>query len=247
MGASRFPGKPMAAICGIPMVEHCYKRTKLCDFIDEVYVATCDRIIYDHILSIDGKVVMTSDLHVRATERVAEAILNIEKLPGQQEYDLVIMVQGDEPLVHPEMLKEVVQPLLDGSRSISNLMAEIHSEEAIHDSNVVKVVFSQNNSALYMSREPIPSKRNYKNGFKTYRQLGLIGFAKKELLNFVKLTPTPLEIIESVDMNRFLENNISIHMVETNYTSDAVDNLEDLERVSLQMQTDLIFQKYLNM
>jgi 3-deoxy-manno-octulosonate cytidylyltransferase (CMP-KDO synthetase) len=244
MAATRFPNKPMALINGIPMIGHCYFRSKMCEILDDVYVATCDQIIYDYIKSIGGKVIMTNNLHERATERAAEALLNIEAKVGEPNYDIIVMVQGDEPLVHPEMLIEAVQPLLGGTRMVSNLMSELSTIEEISDSNVVKVVFSKNNSALYMSREAIPSKEKYKKSFKTYRQLGLIAFTRKALFEFVNLEPTTLEIIESVDMNRFLENNIPIYMQETKYLSDAVDTLSDLERVNNKMEKDVLFQKY---
>jgi 3-deoxy-manno-octulosonate cytidylyltransferase (CMP-KDO synthetase) len=244
MAATRFPGKPMAMINGIPMIGHCYLRSKMCEFMDEVYVATCDQEIYDYIISIGGKVIMTNDLHERATERVAEAVLNIEAKLGGPTYDIIVMVQGDEPLVHPDMLKDAAQPLLDGTQMVSNLMSELSTSEEICDSNVVKVVFSNKNLALYMSRESIPSNQKYNYSFKTYRQLGLIAFTRKALFEFVNLKPTPLEIIESVDMNRFLENNISIYMQETKYPSDAVDILADLNRVNTKMEKDELFQKY---
>jgi 3-deoxy-manno-octulosonate cytidylyltransferase (CMP-KDO synthetase) len=244
MAATRFPDKPMAKIKGMPMIGHCYLRSKMCELMDEVYVATCDQVIYDYIESIGGKAVMTGDIHERATERTAEALLNIEAKLGIPKYDLIVMVQGDEPLINPDMLREVVEPLLDGKRMVANLMSELLTDAEKNDPNNVKVVFGNDMSALYMSREAIPSKKKHENAFKTYRQLGLIAFTRKALLDFVNLKTTSLEIIESVDMNRLLENNIPIYMKETKYPSDAVDTLADLERVNAKMENDTLFQKY---
>ena len=154
------------------------------------------------------------------------------------------MVQGDEPLIDPDMLREVAEPLLDGKRMVANLMSELLTEEEKSDPNNVKVVFGNDRSALYMSREAIPSKQKYKNAFKTYRQLGLIAFTRKALLDFVSFKTTNLEIIESVDMNRFLENNIPVYMQETGYPSDAVDTFADLDRVNTKMENDVLFKKY---
>lgn len=244
MAATRFPNKPMALIKGIPMIGHCYIRSKMCDLIDEVYVATCDKVIYDYIESIGGKAVMTSNIHERATERTAEALHNIESKLKNIHYDIIVMVQGDEPLVDPDMLREAAEPLLDSKRMVSNLMSELSTDEEKSDPNIVKVVFRNDRSALYMSREAIPSKQKFNHTFKTYRQLGLIAFTRKALFDFVNLKTTNLEIIESVDMNRFLENNIPIFMQETKYPSDAVDTLADLERVNTKMANDALFQKY---
>jgi 3-deoxy-manno-octulosonate cytidylyltransferase (CMP-KDO synthetase) len=244
MAATRFPGKPMANIKGIPMIGHCYFRSKMCEIIDEVYVATCDKLIFDYIESIGGKAIMTSDVHERATERTAEALVNIEAKQGIPAYDIIVMVQGDEPLINPDMLREVVEPLMDGKRMVANLMSELLTDAEKRDPNNVKVVFGKDKSALYMSREAIPSMQKFKNAFKSYRQLGLIAFTRKALLDFVTFEATTLEIIESVDMNRLLENNIPIYMQETKYPSEAVDTLEDLERVKAKLENDNLFQKY---
>jgi 3-deoxy-manno-octulosonate cytidylyltransferase (CMP-KDO synthetase) len=240
MAASRFPGKPMAHILGIPMIGHCYLRSKYCSLIDELYVATCDAVIVDYIESIGGKAVMTSDVHERASERAAEALLTIEKLLSVQ-FDIVVMLQGDEPLVDPEMLKQVIQPLLAGDKTVSNLMTIMQTDEERNDPNNVKVVVDAFGDALYMSRENIPSGKKYKYNIDVYRQLGLIAFTRAALLQFVSLQTSTLEIIESVDMNRFLENRVPIHMELTQYEADAVDTPADLVRVEEKMRKDVLF------
>ena len=169
MASSRFPGKPMKKILGIPMIEHCYLRSKMCADLDDVYVATCDQEIFQYINSIGGKVVMTSDAHERATERTAEALLKIEKNENSK-YDIIIMIQGDEPLVHPQMLSNMIIPFIgDNSIEVTNLMVRLHEPEEINSADIVKVVVNEQNKALYMSREAIPSNRNYKSNVNYFR------------------------------------------------------------------------------
>lgn len=244
LAASRFPNKPLATICGIPMIGHCYIRSARNTEMTDVYVATCDTEIVDYIQSIGGKAILTSDVHERATERVAEAVINIEKNLKDIEFDIVVMVQGDEPLIHPEMLMEAARPLMDGKHQVSNLMSKLATDAEMLNPNNVKVVTALDGSALYMSREPIPSSKKFKGKIDGFRQLGLIAFTRNALQKFVSLDMTPLEIIESVDMNRFLENGIAIKMVETKFLADSVDTPEDLLRVEELMKSDTFFKEY---
>jgi 3-deoxy-manno-octulosonate cytidylyltransferase (CMP-KDO synthetase) len=244
MAASRFPGKPMIDIMGMPMIEHCYIRSKMCSELDEVIVATCDQQIIDHIEGIGGKAIMTKNTHERPSERTAEALLNIESIMTGSKFDVVVMIQGDEPLVKPEMISHVVNPLLKGDKMVSNLMITISSKEDIENENYVKVVVDLQGKALYMSREPIPSPRKFKGSAQYFKQLGLIAFTREALLKFVELDSSPLEIVESVDMNRFLEHGIPVHMEETKFLIDAVDTPGDLIRVKNVMKNDSLFQSY---
>lgn len=244
LAATRFPNKPMALIQGIPMIGHCYLRSKMCNLLDEVYVATCDKEIKDYIESIGGKAIMTSDIHERATERSAEALLNVEKELKDKTFDIVVMIQGDEPLIYPEMIEEVLEPMLKNPIPVSNLIAALPTELERNNPNNVKVAKDFNGKALYLSREAIPSKQKYNGKIDAFRQLGLIGFTKEALLKFVSLEPTPLEIIESVDMNRFLEHGIPIQTKETKFEADSVDTPDDLVRVDLKMYNDKLFLKY---
>jgi len=243
MAATRFPNKPMALIEDIPMVGHCYFRSVMCELLDEVYVATCDDEIFDYISNIGGKAIMTSTSHERATERTAEALQKIEEL-NNCKYDIVVMIQGDEPLIDPNMINEAILPLKDHGGFVSNLMSKLNNFDEAQNPNFVKVVTTIEGDALYLSREPIPSSQKYSNSVSYYRQLGLIAFSREALLKFVNLQTTPLEIIESVDMNRFLENNIPIKMKITEYEADSVDTKEDLERVIEKMKIDNTFLKY---
>lgn len=240
MAASRFPGKPMATIAGIPMIGHCYLRSKYCDLINELYVATCDQEIVDYIESIGGKAMMTSDVHERASERSAEAMLNIEKLLDTK-FDIVVMLQGDEPLVDPEMLSEAIRPLLSGERQVCNLMTILKTQEERDDPNNVKVVVDIQGDALYMSRESIPSKKKYSGTIDVYRQSGLIAFTRSALLKFIELETSTLEKIESIDMNRYLENRVPVHMELTDYEIYGVDTIEDLKKVEEKMRNDQFF------
>lgn len=244
MAASRFPDKPMKMIQGMPMVEHCYLRSEMCTLLDDIVVATCDTSILEYIIENGGKAVMTSDKHERATERTAEALTVLEKQYPDKQYDIIVMIQGDEPLIDPEMIVQVINPLLNGKANVSNLMVSLITEEEVNNPNNVKVVTGINGNALYMSREPIPSKEKFKGKINYFRQLGLIGFTREALLDFIALETTELEKIESVDMNRFLENGISIHMVETKFEVDAVDTPDDLIRVEEKMRNDKLYQKY---
>ena len=244
MSATRYPKKPMELIQGIPMVGHVYYRSKMAELLTDVYVATCDKEIFDYIESIGGKAIMTSDEHERASDRCAEALLKIESSGGAK-IDLAIMIQGDEPMIMPEMINQVTTMLLeDPNLQVSNLMAKLNSEEEVQNGNNVKVVTDCNGHALYMSREAIPSIKKYSEAFDTYKQLGLIGFTGQMLVDFTKLKPTPLEIIESVDMNRVLEHGYKIKMAVTEFETDAVDIPSDLIRVNLKMKNDILFKTY---
>ena len=157
MGSTRFPGKPMAKIMDKPMIGHVYDNVKKSKLELEVAVATCDEEIYDYIKSIDGNVVMTSDKHERASDRCAEALLKIEE-ENDIKYDIVVMVQGDEPMIHPNMITEAVSPMLDDSKIlVINLLGQIENLEEFEDPNCIKVVCDLNYNALYFSREPIPT------------------------------------------------------------------------------------------
>lgn len=244
MGSSRFPGKPMADILGMPMIGHVYKRVKLSKLLSEVYVATCDQVIFDYVESIGGKALMTSDCHERCSDRCAEAMLKIEK-DENINVDIMVMVQGDEPLTFPQMIDEAVGPMIeDKSMIITNLVADLHTVREFEDPNEVKVVMDKNNNALYFSREPIPSRKKGVLEVPMKKQVCVIPFRRDFLLEYNKMEPTSLEIIESVDMMRILENDMKVKMIDTNYETKAVDTQEDLDRVVEMMKKDILFESY---
>ena len=213
MESSRFPGKPLARILGIPMIGHVYKRATMSKILDEVYVATCNHEIIDYVQSINGKAILTANTHERASDRTAEALEYIEK--KEIKYDIVVMLQGDEPMIHPDMIESAVKPLVDDiDISVSNLISKINTEKEWHDPNEVKVVKDLFNNAVYFSREPIPSNKKFNESFKIYRQVCIIPFKRNALIEYTKLPPTPLEIIESVDMNRLIEHGKKLNLLK---------------------------------
>ncbi|GAI10851.1 unnamed protein product [marine sediment metagenome] len=244
MASSRFPGKPLAKILGIPMVGHVYFRSRMSQTLDEVYVATCDKEISDYMESIGGKAVMTSSSHERCTDRIAEATEKVEAMLNTK-VDIVVNIQGDEPMVFPEMVDEAVEPMLrDNSVVTTNLMAPIKTREEQEDPNVVKVVVDTNNYALYFSREPIPSGKKAAGQIPMLKQVPLIPFKRDFLFKFTRLEPTPLEKIESVDMLRALEHGYKVKMVLTKFETYGVDTPEDLRLVEERMKIDPLLTKY---
>lgn len=238
MGSSRFPGKPMADILGMPMIGHVYKRVKMSKLLSEVYVATCDEEIYSYVESIGGKAVMTSDCHERCSDRCAEAMLKIEK-DENIKVDIMVMVQGDEPLTFPEMIDEAVGPMLDDKDVIiTNLVADLDTVEEFEDPNEVKVVMDLKSNAIYFSREPIPSRKKGILDVPMKKQVCVIPFTRDFLLEYNEMEPTPLEIIESVDMMRIIENGMRVKMIPTKYITKAVDTPEDLVRAREMLAKD---------
>jgi len=244
MNSSRFPDKPLKNIHGMPMVGHCYYRTMLALGNENTYVATCDTEIYDYVLSIGGNVVMTSNKHTRATTRTAEAMQKIEK-KIENPLDVVIMVQGDEPLISPKTISETIAYFGESSTNIVNIMSHIKTKESFKDKNNVKVVVNHYNDALYFSREPIPSPWKGWQNIPRYMQTGIIAFRRDALIRFNKLNETPLEQIESIDMNRVLENGEKIKMVLTDSLTIGVDTPEELKMVEELLVNDQIMQQYL--
>ncbi len=230
MGSSRFPGKPMANINGTPMIGHVYNRVQKCELLTKTIVATCDSEIFDYISSIGGQAVMTSTEHERASDRAAEA-LNIMEKEDQIQYDIIVMVQGDEPMTDPKMINEALDPIISNdSINIVNLVADIVTQEEFEDRNCIKVVLDKDNNAMYFSREPIPTQR-FNINIPMKKQVCIIPFRRDFLFKYQEMVPTSYEVIESVDMMRVLENGYKVKMVPTNFATSAVDTKEDLLKV----------------
>lgn len=231
MGSSRFPGKPMVPILGKPMISHVYERVAQSPLLNTAAVATCDSEIADHIRSNGGRAVMTGNHHERASDRCAEALEILEREDGVI-YDLVVMVQGDEPMTHPAMISEAVTPMLsDPAVLITNLLGEIESSTEFEDRNCIKVVCDLQGNALYFSREPIPT-RSKTAVIPMGKQVCVMSFRRDFLLQYSRMTPTPLEMAESVDMMRVLEHGLKVRMVPTRHRSRAVDTPTDLATVA---------------
>ncbi len=246
MGSTRFPGKPMKKIHGMPMIGHCYHRTAIALGVDSTYVATCDIEIAEYINSIGGHAIMTSNTHTRATTRTAEALEKIEQETGEK-VDIVVMVQGDEPLILPETIREVTPEFKDKSVNIVNIMSRLTTEESFKDVNNVKVVIANNNDALYYSREPIPSPWKGWEDIPRYMQTGIIAFRRDILIAFNAMKETQLEQIESIDMNRVLETGGKIRMVLTEATTIGVDVLEELNEVEKILVGDKVMGAYIQL
>ena len=227
MGSSRFPGKPLAKINGKEMILHVLDNCSGSKLIDKTYVATCDKEIFDCVLKNNGNPIMTSNAHERASDRCAEAIVKIEN--SGEKYDYTVMVQGDEPMVKAEAIDKVCSSLMnDEEIPVANGFGKI-TLEGLEDKNTIKVLTDQNKLALFMSRCKIPS--NPIPSINVGKQICIIPFKSDALKIYSKLKPTPLEIAESVDMNRFIENGFKVKMVPIDLISHAVDNFEDIQIV----------------
>jgi 3-deoxy-manno-octulosonate cytidylyltransferase (CMP-KDO synthetase) len=203
-------------------------------------VATCDDEIRDMVESAGGRVIMTADTHERCTDRVAEAAAQVTA-------DVVINVQGDEPLVTPEMMDEVVSPFLNDEEMLSvNLVTRILDDEEFHNPNAPKAVTNRFGDLLYISREPIPSRKKAdSDNYLKLKQLGIIAFTSEFLQIFTRLEPTRLEKVESVDMMRAVEHGYRVRTVETKGRLIGVDVPEDIKRVEDVLVSDSLVRKYM--
>jgi 3-deoxy-manno-octulosonate cytidylyltransferase (CMP-KDO synthetase) len=230
MASSRFPGKPMAPLLGKPMIGHVYERVSRNSLLSVTAVATCDMVIADYVQSIGGRAIITGNHHERASDRCAEALEILEREDAVR-YDIVVMVQGDEPMTHPDMISEAVGPMLaDPALLVVNLLGKIESMAEFEDRNCIKVVCDLNGDALYFSREPIPTRSKVP-VVPMGKQVCVIPFQRNFLLEYTRMSPTPLEVAESVDMMRVLEHGLKVRMVPTLYSSKSVDTKTDLENV----------------
>lgn len=237
MGSTRYPGKPLCDIQGMTMIEHVYRRTAMSEAVDETYVATPDEEIRDASETYGGEVIMTGS-HNRATDRVAEAAMDIDA-------DVVVVMQGDEPLVYPEMLDAAIEPVVSGAAKVTNLARQIPNESEYRDPNNVKVVVDGDWNALYFSRSPIPYVHagTYQDA-NVYHQVCVIPFEREFLFEFTDMAETPLEQVESIDMLRLLENGYDVRLVETDRETYPVDTPDDHDRVEAMMANDELFQRY---
>lgn len=232
MGATRFPGKPLIDLCGKPMVQWVYERASKASGVSRVMVATCDQEIIDAVTGFGGEAVMTSKAHRSGTDRLAEAAADLDA-------DVIVNVQGDEPLIDPLSIERALEPCaLDSRVLMTSLMAPI-SPDLAKDPNLVKVVVTTDNYALYFSRSPIPYERKSIEGH-LWGHVGLYAYTKDFLLKFASLEPTPLEKAESLEQLRVLEHGYRIKMVEVADRPLGVDTWGDLERVrELVMSSEL--------
>lgn len=221
--SSRFPGKPLVPLKGKPMVIHVYERAKGSKLARDVMIATDDVRIFEAVSAYGAKVVMTSGLHPSGTDRVAEAASAIVPPPS-----VIVNVQGDEPLVRPEMVDDVIMLLEDGKADLGTLVKKIEKEEEFTDPNVVKAVFDQKGYALYFSRSPVPFDREKKGNSCAYKHIGIYSYRLASLLRLTGLPPTRLEETEKLEQLRALENGMKIKVKETEFEMVGVDTPQDL-------------------
>ena len=245
MSASRFPGKPLVDIAGMPMIGHVYHRVRECKILTETYVATCDNEIAEYIQGVGGKVVMTAKTHERCSDRCAEALLKIEQFTGKK-IDILVMVQGDEPLVNPQMIDEAVNPLLNNPEiNIVNLAGDISDRDEFEDPNEIKVIVDKHSNALCFSRSPIPFMKKEFDKSVMKKQICIIPFRRDFLIQFNQWTPLSLEKLESIDMLRVLEHGYDVHIVPTKHKMKSVDTPSDLKIVEQIMKERLCDAKYI--
>ena len=238
MASTRFPGKPLMPIDGHPMIWHIWKRSQMSGALDTLVIATCDEAIRDVAQGFGAQVVMTSDRHTRSGDRVAEAA-------GQYPGEIVLNIQGDEPLVHPDLISDIVSQF-DGRPDVLcvNPIAPILDEEDIDSPHTVKVVADNAGRALYFSRYPIPSNAIHARTQPVYRQVPILAFRRQFLFDLAGLPETPLEQQESVDLLRALEHGLPIHVFTTSFQTIGVDVPEDIPRVERVLQDDQVYRRY---
>ena len=223
--SSRFPGKPLALIDDLPMVVRVYNQAIKCKNADKVIIATDDERIFNCVKDYNCNVEMTNTNHKSGTDRVAEVALRYD-------FDIIVNVQGDEPFISPIVIDTSIEILKNNfNADISTPVKKITDENEIDNSNVVKVVFSEDNYALYFSRSSIPFHRENNAEKNFYKHIGLYAFKKDSLQKFVNLKESRLEKIEKLEQLRALENNLKIKVFETDYESIGIDTPEDLENL----------------
>ena len=222
--SSRFPGKPLVDIAGKSMIQRVYEQAIKSSMITDVIVATDDQRIFDHVQEFGGKVEMTSADHKNGTERCGEIISKYS------DADIVINIQGDEPLINPSQLDKVISLFTNDDVSIGTLAKKISDKSVIENPNRVKVVMDKNSDALYFSRSVIPHKLKDTN-VDYYKHIGIYAWRLNTLKDLLDLAPTQLEQIESLEQLRWMENGYRLRVAETTVETPNIDTPEDLDEV----------------
>lgn len=222
--STRLEGKPLKDICGHTMVEWVYKRA-LKSKLDGVVVATDDERIVDEVKSFGGNVILTRKDHINGTSRIAEVC------ETYTDYDVIVNIQGDEPLIEPDMINSIIDSFIeDNTIPMSTLKYKLTDMTEIENPNAVKVVTDKNDFAIYFSRSVIPYPRNL-NMDNYYKHVGIYGYKRDFVMEYAKMASTSLELSESLEQLRVLENGYKIKVLETPYKIIGVDTQEELERV----------------
>lgn len=232
--SSRFPGKPLVLINGRPMIQWVYERVGIVDELDDIYVATDDKRIYDCVVCFGGKCLMTSPEHESGTDRLAECV----ELLGLDNTDVILNIQGDEPLIKKQMIFDLISTM-DGTADMGTLKELITSKSDIENSNIVKVVTDIQDNALYFSRYPIPYNRESIGGVSYYRHIGVYAYKVDFLRKFARLPKSNYEKIESLEQLRALENGYKIKVKTTNCSSMGVDTPDQIEQVEKLLQKEI--------
>ena len=232
-GSTRFPGKPLVDINGTSMIQRVYEQAKKAKRLNEVVIATDDQRIFDHVTEFGGHVIMTVPTHQSGTDRCAEIISKDNK----HDYVVVINIQGDEPYIHPEQIDQLCACFDNPDTHIATLVNEIKSSDELFNHNNIKVILNKLGEAIYFSRSPIPYCRNFPeqewikhNTY--YKHIGIYGYRRDTLLEIAKLEKTKLEITESLEQLRWIENGYKIRAEITSYESISIDTPEDLLKVA---------------
>jgi 3-deoxy-manno-octulosonate cytidylyltransferase (CMP-KDO synthetase) len=226
--STRFPGKPLIDIKGKTMIQRVYEQTSKCTLLTEIYVATDDDRIYKHVKDFGGNVIMTSPSHSSGTERCFEVAANI----NSENEDIIINIQGDEPYINPEQIEKLISCFDELSVEIATLIKRIILTEELLNPNVVKVVKSFMNDAIYFSRSPIPfvrgkEKEEWITETNFYKHIGIYGYKYSTLERIVNLSTGELEKAESLEQLRWLESGFKIKTKETDFENIAIDTPED--------------------
>jgi len=230
--STRFPGKPLADINGMSMIERVYKRALNSNMLNDVCIATDDNLIFTHATQFGANVFMTSDKHQSGTDRCLEATNKYMELFPNKKVDIVVNIQGDEPLIQAEVIDELISAFQNTQTQIATMITPIKNKRDIDNNNIVKVVFNKKFDALYFSRLPIPFIRNSENTEHTYyKHLGLYAYRSETLNTICSLPISLLEKTESLEQLRWLENAIPIRVAITKHDSICVDVPEDIQRI----------------
>ena len=223
--SSRLPGKPLSEICGKTMIQRVYENCCRSTLLDRVIVATDDERIAENVRSFGGEVVMTSSTITTGTERCLAALKEVD-------YDYAVNIQGDEPLIDPVVIDKTVLSLLESEGFVcATPVKVVKDNDELLSSDCVKVVFGKEMRAIYFSRSVIPFNRDERRGEQYYKHIGLYVYQKSFLIDYVRLKQSPLELTESLEQLRILENGYSIKCCIVDYEAIGVDTQEDLEKV----------------
>jgi 3-deoxy-manno-octulosonate cytidylyltransferase (CMP-KDO synthetase) len=236
--SARLPGKPLVLIGNKPMIQRVYEQTR--KTLDIVWVATDDKRIFDAVTDFGGKAIMTSPNHLSGTDRCAEAVTKINNETGKK-IDIVINIQGDEPFINPEQIKLVMNCFTDKTVELATLVRKVEPGEDVFNPNQPKVILNTKGDAIYFSRAAIPyirdtEKTEWSKNHVFYKHIGLYAYRSETLKKITSLARSPLEISESLEQNRWIENGYRIRTAVTTWESISIDTPDDLEKAKLLLE-----------